>query len=168
MSKIKIFIWIFLLYIIQSVFYPIMSLSGIIPELLLGFAVSYASLEKNIKKSSWVIIICALLSGTGIGRVFPVTVIAVGVAGVIVYVICDYMRFIPRIIRVQCVTAIFAFVTCCCEYFTSEKTLTYTFLANICLWYTLYTTLMSSIIYLILKRSTGEGDKKLLITYERN
>ena len=168
MSKIKIAVWIFLLYIIQNVFYPIMSLSGIIPELLLGFAVSYASFERNIKKSSWVIIICALLSGTGIGRVFPITAIGVGVAGVIGYVIRDYIRFLPRIIRAMSVTAIFAFVMCCCEYFTSEKTLSYTFLANTCLWYTLYTTLTSGIIYLILKRSIGEGDKKLLITYERN
>ena len=168
MNKIKIVIWICILYIIQNVFYPIMSLSGITPELLLGFAVSYAAMERNYKKSSYVIIICALLSGTGIGRVFPISVIMTGAAGVCAYMVCDYLRFIPRIIRVQTVASVFVFIMCCCEYFAATKTVTYSFLTDTALWYTVYTTLASYVIYLILKKTMGGPDKKLLITQERD
>ena len=116
MKKLKLVLWIFVLYIIQNIFYPIISVTGIIPDLLLGFVVSYSALEHRFNKLSPVIIICAMLAGTGTGRVFPITVALTGFAGVASYIACGYMKFIPQIIRTQSVTLFFAFLMCVAEY----------------------------------------------------
>ena len=124
MKKLKLVLWIFVLYTIQNIFYPIISVTGIIPDLLLGFVVSYSALEHRFNKLSPVIIICAMLAGTGTGRVFPITVALTGFAGVASYIACGYMKFIPQIIRTQSVTLFFAFLVCVAEFFVSEKTVT--------------------------------------------
>lgn len=169
MKTLKLVLWIFVLYMIQNIFYPIISVTGIIPDVLLGFAVSYAALEHRFGKLSPVIIICAVLAGTGTGRVFPIVTALVGFGGIASYIICGYMRFIPQFIRTQAVTAVFAFLMCIAEFFVSEKTVTYGFIINTALWYMLYTTAVSCVIYLILKRVMfKDTERKLLVAQERN
>lgn len=169
MKTLKLVLWIFVLYIIQNIFYPIISVTGFIPDFLLGFTVSYAAIEHRFSKISPVIIICAVLAGTGTGRVFPITVAFIGFAGVASYIICGYMRFIPRIIRTQSVTAVFAFLMYVAEFFVSGKTVTYGFIVNTALWCTLATVVASCVIYLILKRVMfKDTEKKLLVAQERN
>ena len=168
MRTYKLILWIFILYIIQNVFYPVLSLSGYVPELLMCFAVSYSSLERRFRRISPVIIICAILSGTGTGRVFSIAVLFVGLAGVAVYLAMPYMQFIPKTIRVGAMTAFFAFLMYCAEFFAVSGTLTYGFITNFAVWNTLYTVICVCVIYLILKKIMNTADKTLLIVSERN
>lgn len=167
MRKTTLILWVFILYIIQNIFYPILTISGIVPDLLLGFTVAYGALERKFRNISRVIIICAILSGIGTGRVFSVAMIMVGFAGIAAYLITGYLQFIPRIIRTQTVTAIFAFLMSCAEYFALFGTITYGFVINTAVWHTAYTTIFSIIIYLLIKKSTNTVDNKILLTQER-
>ena len=168
MRTYKLVLWIFILYIIQNVFYPVLSLCGYVPELLMCFVVSYASLERRFRKVSPVIIICAILSGVGTGRVFSIAVLFIGLAGVAAYLAMSYMQFIPKIIRVGAVTAFFAFLMHCAEFFAVSETLTSDFITNTAVWYTLYTTIVVCVIYLILGKIMNIDDKTMLIISERN
>ena len=168
MRTYKLVLWIFILYIIQTVFYPVLSLCGYVPELLMCFVVSYASLERRFRKVSPVIIICAILSGVGTGRVFSIAVLFIGLAGVAAYLAMSYMQFIPKIIRVGAVTAFFAFLMHCAEFFAVSETLTSDFITNTAVWYTLYTTIVVCVIYLILGKIMNIDDKTMLIISERN
>lgn len=167
MGTLKLAVWIGVLYIIQNNLYPILTISGIVPDLLFGFALSYSAIEPKFRKVSPVVLICAVLGGTGTGRIFPVTVLMTGIGGMVSYHLSEYLRFIPQIIRTHLVVAIFAFLMCSCEYFATAGTVTYEFLIHTAIWYTLYTTAVSVIIYLILKKIILNKDTKLLIQ-ERN
>ena len=168
MRTYKLVLWIFILYVIQNVFYPVLSLSGYVPELLMCFTVSYASLERKFRRISPVIIICAILSGAGTGRVFSIAVLFIGLAGVAAYLAMSYMQFIPKIIRVGAVTAFFAFLMYCAEFFAVSGTLAYGFITNSAVWYTLYTVVWVCVIHLILRKTMNTADKTLLIVSERN
>ncbi len=168
MRTLKLGIWIFVLYIIQNIFYPIMTVTGIVPDLLLGFAVSYSAIEPKLGKISRAVIICAVLCGTGTGRVFPITVLMTGITAIVSYLSRSYLRFIPQIIRTQAVAVLGMFLMCCFEYFVSAGTITAEFIQSTALWYTLYTVTASTVIYIILKKTMQDLTTRLLITDERS
>ena len=169
MNKRKLVLWVFVLYIIQNVFYPIMSISGLVPDLILGFTVAYSCIEPRFKKLSPVIIICAIIAGTGTGREFSIVTLFTGISGVASYLMCSYMPFIPKILRVLLITMLGAYLAGVAEYFVLTKTLTYAFLTAPALWQAIYTGVFSCIIYLILNRSVNKNtQKKILIAQERN
>lgn len=164
MKKFKLVLWIFVLYLLQNIIFPILSGSAIVPEFLLGFAVSYTVLESKFSKASAVIIITSLLTATGTGRVFSLVSVLAGLAAVTVYIIKDYIRFIPQFVRTQTVIAVFAFIMCISEYFIYSKTMSVGFILNTALLYTVYTIAASCIIYLILKRTMFKANDKKLLT----
>ncbi len=169
MKKIRLVLWVFVLYIIQNVFYPIMSISGLVPDLILGFTVAYSCIEPRFKKLSPLIIICAIIAGTGTGRVFSIVTLFTGLAGIASYLMCSYMPFIPKILRVLLITLLGAYLAGVAECFVLTKALTYAFLAGPALWQAIYTAIVSCIIYLILNRSVNKNtQKKILIAQERN
>lgn len=169
MNKIKLALWVFILYIIQNVFYPIMSISGLVPDFILGFTVAYSCIEPRFKKLSPVIIVCAVIAGTGTGRVFSIVTLLTGLAGVASYLVCSYMPFIPKILRTLVITILCSYLAGVTEYFVLTKTLAYAFLTGSALWQAIYTGVVSCIIYLILNRSVNKNtQKKILIAQERN
>ena len=98
MNKIKLALWVFILYIIQNVFYPIMSISGLVPDFILGFTVAYSCIEPRFKKLSPVIIVCAVIAGTGTGRVFSIVTL-LRVWQVLHHILC---AVICRLYRKSC------------------------------------------------------------------
>lgn len=168
MKKYKIIIWIFVLYICQNIIIPMFSRSGLVPDLVMGFAVSYASLDIAYKKISPVVIISAVVAAVGCGRVFPIAVIFVGFAAVAVYLSKNYLRFIPQFLRTLAVTSVFAFVMCVAENFAFGTAVTLEFVKNTAVWYTFLTAFGVCVIYPFVKRATAKNtDNSLLIT-ERN
>lgn len=169
MNKFKIFLWIFSIYILQNVFCPIVTVTGVVPDLMLGFLTAYAALEERFNKLLPLILICAVIDATMTGRVFPITTAFVGLGGIASYIMRDYMRFIPKLVRTQAVTALSAFLMSCAEFFVVSNTITVEFLKNTAIWYTVYTVVASIIIYFILNRVMfKKTEKKLLIVQERN
>lgn len=169
MKTLKLVLWIFVLYIIQNIFYPIISVTGIVPDLFLGFVVAYSAFEHRFNKLSSVIIICALVAGCGTGRVFPVVTLFVGLSGIAAYQLCSYLRFIPQFLRMLVLTAVFAFVMSITEFFALSRTITSEFITGTALWQTLYTVLVAGIIYFAVKKTILKNkEKKLLIAQERS
>ena len=164
MRKLKLVLWIFVLYLLQNIILPILSGSAVVPELLLGFAVSYTVLECKFSNTSAVIVITSLLTATGTGRVFSLVSVLAGLAAITAYFIKDYVRFIPQFVRTQAVIAVFAFIMCISEYFIYSKTMSAGFILNTALPYTVYTIAASCVIYLILKRTMFKANDKKLLT----
>lgn len=169
MKALKLFLWIFVLYVLQNIVCPIVSVTQLVPDLLLGFIVSYSALEHRFDKLSPVIIITALVAATGTGRVFSIVMLFVGLAGIVSYIFTGYLRFIPHFVRAQLVTLVFSFIMCISEFFVCARTLTGAFIFGTALPCTLFTTVASCIIYLLVRYMIFKNtEKKLLIAQERN
>lgn len=163
MRTIKIIIWIFALFILQSVFGGVIGIRGCVPELLLCFTVCFAICDSS-RISAYVLIACGILSGSGVGRVFPIAVIVIGGAGLIACGMASRLRFIPVFVRALAIIALCAFVMCSAEYFTAYKAITFTVLVTRLLPFTLYTAAWGGIMYPTVRRTLfKKTEKKLLV-----
>lgn len=162
MRKFKIAIWIFLLYIIQTVFGGAININGTIPDLLLAFAVIFTFYEWELNTATLIIIICGILAGSEAGRVFPAVVIMTCAAAMAARGFSA--KFIPQCIRVISVIAVSSFVLCAFEYFTAYKWITVYALTNSILPHVIYTVVMACVVYPLVKRTLFYvQDKKQLI-----
>ena len=62
MKQFKLFIWIAGLLFLQTALSVFFNYSGILPDLLFAFAVSYAAYERSLKSVMWVTIICGVIT----------------------------------------------------------------------------------------------------------
>lgn len=171
LKALKTAIWIFALFIIQTAFGAVTAINGITADFLLAFAIPFGFLERRHTVAARVIIICAVLAASQPGRIFPITVLVIGLAGVLANRLFDYLRFVPGIIRTQLTVAVTALLMCSAELFAADIRTPITAVYSFAVPYAAYTVAVSCILYLIIKRTIFGKDKKkqLLITVdERN
>lgn len=165
MRIVKITVWLLLLYVIQTVFTNLIKINGVAPELILVFAIVYSFNESNFAPVSYIAIICGIITGCIMGNSFPISVLVIGVFGVIAFYSKTIMKFIPAIVRCTAVTAAAAFLLCSMHCFIEFKKITmYGFFGEI-IPYTVYTTVVSAVMYPIIIRVffKEKDEKKLLI-----
>lgn len=75
MQKLKIVLWIAILFILQTCLEPYIAVGGIIPELLFVFAIGYALCERDEKRRFIVPVICGALVDLSSGQIFGVSVL---------------------------------------------------------------------------------------------
>lgn len=162
---IKIILWFLLLYILQTVFAGLLKISGIMPELMLSFAVIFSFKERNFNTISYIAVISGILSGSIINSIFPIAVIVVGVSAVIAFYLKNIMKFIPGIVRCLILTAISAFMLSAVQCFAAAKTISIYGLYAEILPYIIYTMISVIIMYPILVHTffKEHKEKKLLI-----
>ncbi len=163
MRTIKIIISILVLFILQSVFGGLISIKGCVPELLLCFTVCFA-VQDSGRASVYVLIACGILSGSCVGRVFPVAVLTIGAAGLIACGAASRLRFIPMAVRTVVIIAVCAPLMNAAEYFVAYKAMTLTVLVTRILPFTIYTAVCGGIMYPAVKQMMfKKTQKKLLI-----
>lgn len=163
MKKLKIAVWIAVLYILQNIFGGITAINGGVADLLLGFGTAYAFCQRKFSAAMWVAVICAVLDGTGTGRVFPIVTAMCGAAGLIANGLRQRLRFIPGAVKVTCVAAAMSFAMLCMEVLTALGGVAATELFGIVAVPVLYTAVMACVIYLILSKTLfGDEDKRLI------
>ncbi len=169
MRALKLALWIFFIYIIQNVFCAVISINGIVPDLFLAFVIPYAFFERRFKYTSRVIVICAILAGSGVGRIFPMTVVISGISGIGAYAFYSYFRFLPGIIRTQLITVSASFLMFCALLFLSDAAVSAGLIFSDVLPQVIYTTAVSCFVYWLLSRTMFKNDnEKRFIINERN
>lgn len=153
MKKSKIALWIFVLYVLQNIVFPMLCAPGYTPELMLCFAAVYAVCEDRYGKTPTIIIITALLTGCGTGRVFPIAVFFCGTCAAAVYAAKNYFRFIPCPVRMAAITTVFTYAMYISEYFAGAIPITAELLMTTILFRTIFTVAAEIIIYVPIKRA---------------
>ena len=167
MRTVKLTLWIFILYILQTVFCGVISVYGAVADLLLVFCLAYAFMERSVLSASTVIIICSVLNGSAAGRVFPVVAAATALGGIVSYSFYNYLRFIPSYLRFLIVVIVTAFVCGTLETVIAYKSIGQAL--GMALPYLIYTAASSVIIYPLLYRTIFNDEKgKKFIIQERN
>lgn len=159
MRTVKIVLWIILLLIVKTVFVRVIGISGIMPELLMAFAVIFAFHERRLSVASYVIIICGAVAGAGIGESFPVLVLVTGAAGITAYRANSVLRFIPKYIRCATIVAaasiIYGVLRCLLNMGMFQLNMIFESLIP----YVIYTTIAACIIYPLIIKTLFKEDK---------
>lgn len=163
MKKLKIAVWIAVLYILQNMFGGITAINGGVADLLLGFGAAYAFCQRKFSTAMWVAVLCAVLDGTGTGRVFPIVTAMCGAAGLISCGLRQRLRFMPGAVKVTCVTAVMSFAMLGVEALTAVGGVGAAELFGMVTVPAVYTAVTACVIYLILSRTLfGDEDKRLI------
>lgn len=168
MRTLKIVLWILAIYIIENLFGGALAVGGATADFLIAFSVAYSFFERKLSKLIYIIIICAILNGAGVGRVFPIATAVTGIGALIGYSFYNYLRMIPAFLRVSILSAATAFVASCAEIFVSYKTLFVSSVWTVAVVHGVYTGVVACIIYALLFRTLFKNrDKRLLTIQER-
>lgn len=163
MRTVKIISWIFVIYIIQTVFAGIIGIREAVPDLLLGFSVIYAFREKRYKPCVYMMLVCGMLSGSCVGRSFPVDVLITGAASVAAHELSYRLRFVPKFIRAEITVAAAAVVLSAADYFISYRTLGADAVITGIIPYGTYTLICSCIMYPIMVKTLFKKEEKQLL-----
>ncbi len=164
MRKLKLVVWMLLIYLFQTVFCGAINFNGTAPDLLLAFAVIFAFYEWETNLAALIIILCGVLAGSEAGRVFPAAVLVTGVAGLMSRALFKTAKLVPEFVKIISVIIVAAFSLCSFEYFTVYKSISVYALLYSILPYVIYTTLAASVMYPLIKKTLFRmQDKKQLI-----
>ncbi len=167
MRVVKLTLWIAILYILQTVFCGVISVNGTVADLMLVFCLAYAFMERSVSSAALVIIICSVLNGSAVGRIFPVVTAVTAFGGIVSYSFYNYLRFIPSFLRFLIVLIPVSFVMS-----VIETIIAYRGIENvlaIAIPYIIYTAAASAIIYPLLYKTMFKNDEsKRFIIQERN
>ena len=164
MRLVKIIAWIFIIYIIQTVFAGLIGIQKTVPDLLLGFSIIYSFHEKRYNSCIYILLACGMLAGSCVGRSFPADVLIIGTASIAAHELNGKIRFIPKFIRTEFMVAAAAIVLSAAEYFISFRTLGTDALIRSIVPYAAYTLICACIMYpLIMKTLFKKDEKQLLI-----
>lgn len=159
MRNFKIIVWVLAIYIIQCTFGSVFMIGGTAADLILAFLVTYSFFERKMSRIFYVMIAGAVLNGSGVGRVFPVAVLATGFASLLSHGAYNYFRMIPAFLRIVVMTLASAFVM-----FGAESVLSGNFafsevIAGGCV-HAVYTAVICGIIYPIVKCTLFKTQEK--------
>lgn len=163
MKKLKVAVWIAVLYIMQNIFGGFLAIGGVAADLLLGFTAAYAFCGRKFRSVMWVTVICAVLDATCSGRVFPIVAFLCGMTGIIAYGLRPRLRFIPGGVKIVCVTASMSCVTYCIELLTAWGQTSAAELVGATIVPSVVTAVAACVIYLLAGRTLFADEDKRLI-----
>ena len=167
MKNFKMFVWIAVLLIIQTVTAHYIRIFDVAPLVLLPFAVAAALLEDNFSYAEIIGVICGLCAGTFTGRNFFISVFAVTFTAVAVMNLRERPRYVNNIWKMLFWTAAVTFIWEALEYFMLYHSFSgygrAPFSKTVLL--IIYNSLLSFIIYPLLRKTVynKEEKKKLII-----
>ena len=164
MRVVKHIIWLVLLVITQSVLGRFIKIYGNAPDLLAGYSLITAFCAKKEKEAAYVMLAAGILSGSCVGRVFPAVVFFIGIGSAAAWVISEYFRFTPALLRIAAVVLLTAAAMSVTECFAAYRTIDkIIFMYNI-LPFTLYTTAAACVIYpFVVRTMYRKSEKKLMV-----
>lgn len=158
----KITIWIFVLFIIQTVFGRVISICGLVPDMLLAFSVIFAAKSNNSAEYMSVIPVCSVLDGVLPGRVFAAVVMLVCIISLIAGGAAMRLRYIHVFIKTMFIIAAGAFALAAAEYYISLSVLDIKGILYSVAPYAAYTLAVGCIMYPIMTRTLFARHKRSL------
>lgn len=164
MRILKTVIWIICLTVLQTVFCGVFSVMGIMPELLLAFAVIFACGERDRFLNGAVLLVCAVIDASGTGRFFPAVLLGAVCAGLLSRASSGVMRHMPGFIKTFSITVVSAFAIGCAECFAATLGVSAKSVLENVLPHTVYTALCFCAMYPIARRTLFYARKETLVT----
>lgn len=162
---IKIIVWLLVIYILSTAFAGLIKINGVIPELMLSFAIIYAFREKSFATASYMMVICGIISGSMLTSIFPLSVIITGVSSIIAFYLKNRAKFIPGVIRCELIIAAAVLLMSAAGSFVALRSIDLNALYMEMIPHTVYTVIAAAVMYPIMGATffREHNEKKLLI-----
>lgn len=163
MRKFKIFLWIFMIFLIQTVILARVHIFGAVPSLVLPFIICVALLENEFGDASVIGAICSAAAGALCGREFVVTVLYFFYCSLIVFVLRSKFVYIKGFVKAIFWTFILSGAGEILFFALRNMTVTVDMLLYDALPTAVINAGLAMIIYPVLKRTMYKEEKKKLL-----
>lgn len=164
MRNLKIGIWVFCIFLIQTVILSGIHVYNAVPSIVLPFTVCLALMEEDMLTASVINGICAFAAGAFTGHSYIVTVLYIFYTSMLIFVLKSKPVYINKAVKAFVWTCIISGVMEIIFRALDTRTVTVDALLYSALPYAVINTLFVIIIYPLLKRTMYKEDKvKLLI-----
>lgn len=163
MRKFKIFLWIFIIFLIQTVILARVHFMGAVLSLVLPYTVCVMLLEEEFSVAAAIGLICAAAAGALCGRSFYVTVPYIFICSLIVFALKNKPRYIKSFIKALFLTFIISGAQETLFFALRNMTVTYDMLLYDALPTAAINTVFVLILYPLLKRTMYKEEKKKLL-----
>lgn len=163
MRNFKIFIWIFIVFIIQTAVLARLRFFGAVPSLVLPYLICVALLEDEFKTVAVISVICAAAAASLCGREFVITVIFYVYAAFLVYALRKKPMYIKTPVKAMTRTFIISGIFEIILYAVQTLSLSYSVLLYGALPTAVINAVIALVIYPVLKRTMYKDDEKKLL-----
>lgn len=163
MRKFKIFLWIFIIFLIQTVILARVHVLGAVPSLVLPYVICVMLLESELNKAVVISAICSAAAGALCGREFVVTVLYLFYCSLIVFTLRKKPVYIKGFVKAVFWTFIMSGASEILFFALRNMTVTEEMLLYNALPTAVINTILTVIIYPILKRTMYKEEKKKLL-----
>ena len=163
MRSFKFGVWIFCIFLVQTVIFSGIHVLNAVPSLVLPFVVCAALMEESVVDAAVISAVCALVSGAFTGRSYIVTALYIFYAGMVVYAVKAKPLYINRTVKAFALTFIISGIMETVFRFIDAGSITPNVIMYSVLPYAAVNTAFVIIIYPLLKRTMYKEDKEKLL-----
>ncbi len=160
MRNFKIFLWIFVILLIQTVILAQIRALGAIPSLVLVYAVCVMILENEFRVAVTVSIICAASMGALGDRGFALTTLFYVYSSIVIFSLRDKPAYVGNLPKALFWTFLSSFAAEIMYYASSHFTVSADAILNVALPTALFNTVMVLAVYPLLKITMYRDEKK--------
>lgn len=163
MRNFKIFLWIFIIFLIQTVILGHIHVFGAVPSLVLAYIVCVMVMENEFRSAVTISIICAGIMGGLSGRDFMITVLFYVYSSIIIFALRKKPAYVNNCIKVIMWTLISSAILEILFFAVRNLSLNLSMLINDALPTAIFNVVLAGILYPILKRTMYKEEKKKLL-----
>lgn len=160
MKNLKIFLWVLLLFIIQTVTANYIRINGIVPDIVFAFIAALTMLEGDYVCAVTVSVICGVFSGSLGGGSFAFETLYYTYSAVLILKFRDKYKNVPRIFKTAVTAFVLNTVFAVIRYFIKNLSLPASAVLHVFLPYGFYNTLIAAVIYVLVKYTMYGGEGK--------
>ena len=163
MRSFKFGVWIFCIFLVQTVVLSGIHVFNAVPSLVLPFVVCAALMEESAVDAVVISAVCALVSGAFTGRSYIVTALYIFYAGMVVFAVKAKPLYINKAVKAFALTFIISGVMEVLFRFIDAGSVTPDVLMYSVLPFAAVNTAFVILVYPILKRTMYKEDKEKLL-----
>lgn len=163
MRNFKIFLWIFVVFLIQTVILSSVHIFGAVPSVVLVFIMCVAVLENEFRTAIVINGICAVVMGALGGRNFTEITLFYAYSSIIVFSARKRPRYVGNFPKTIVWTFIMSAILEILLFIIREMTIDVSVLLNDALPTAVFNTIIALILYSILKKTLYKEEKKKLL-----
>lgn len=160
MKRLKLAIWILILFVIEIVFINRLGFFASAPDIVFAFAVSYAMLEEDYYYAIGVSIICGVCTGSVCSGSFGVSVLMYSYSAILVKACANKLRYIPDSAKTLFWVFVLSAAGNAVIYFTLNLSFDLSVLWRVVLPYCMCNLAATAVIYPLVKKTMVIVDEK--------
>lgn len=163
MRNFKIFLWIFIIFLVQTVILARVHIINAVPSIVIGYITCVMMLENEFRDAAVIGIICSALAGALCGRSFEAVTLFYTYSAILMFSLRAKPRYMGAFVKSLLWTFVISALSEILIFALGTMTVTADMLITCALPTAVINTMLTAVIYPLIKRTMYKEEKKKLL-----